>query len=310
MPRCGGRWSTCAAGAGTARSADLVGAGLLALALGGIVLAFASADPQVAVLSPAGPVYLAGTVLATAALVVHLRRSRQPLLPRGAVRERPAWGALLVSFFIGAALIAALVDIPIFARVTVYPDSQLEAALVLVRFLVALPVGALLGGVLVRRTPPGAVTVVGMLLAAGGFVAMSQWGLRSLAHPVATVPLVLAGLGFGLALAPVNAALLAATSSSVHGVASALLVVARMVGMLVGISALTTLGLRRFYAVSADLPSPSQVCPSGTQCAAYTRLLKEAGLAQLQTVFVGAAVSAVVAGVLALLLFRGASTDG
>ena len=60
-----------------------------------------------------------------------------------------------MSFFVGAALIAALVDIPIFARVTVYPTSQLDAALVLVRLLVALPVGALAGGFLVRRLPPG-----------------------------------------------------------------------------------------------------------------------------------------------------------
>ena len=44
------------------------------------------------------------------------------------------------------------------------------------------------------------------------------------------------------------------------------------------------------------------MCASGTQCSAYTRLLKEAGLEQLQTVFVGAAVCAVVAAVLALLL--------
>ena len=42
-----------------------------------------------------------------------------------------------------------------------------------------------------------------------------------------------------------------------HGVTSALLVVARMVGMLVGISALTTIGLRRYYAVQVDLPPPS-----------------------------------------------------
>ena len=66
----------------------------------------------------------------------------------GAFGERPAWGALLVSFFVGAALIAALVDIPIFARITVAEGSQIQAALVLVEFLVALPVGALLGGVL------------------------------------------------------------------------------------------------------------------------------------------------------------------
>jgi MFS family permease len=285
-----------------ARRADLLGAALLALALAGIILAFATADPEVAVFSPAGPWLLTASLLAAIAFWVHSRRTPQPLVPRGAFAQRPAWGALVVSFFVGAALIAALVDIPIFARVTVYPTSQLDAALVLVRLLVALPVGALAGGFLVRRLPPGVVTAAGMLLSAGGFVWMSTWGLTSLSSPVATVPLVLAGLGFGLALAPVNAALLAATADAVHGITSALLVVARMIGMLVGISALTTIGLRRYYAVQVDLPTPTQVCASGTQCQAYTTLLKEAGLEQLQTVFVGAAVCAAVAGVAALVL--------
>jgi hypothetical protein len=77
-----------------------------------------------------------------------------------------------------------------------------------------------------------------------------------------------------------------------------------MVGMLVGISALTTIGLRRYYAVQVDLPLPGDVCSSGTQCAAYTRLLKEAGLAQLQTVFLGAAGCALAAAVLSVLLLR------
>ena len=135
-----------------ARRADLLGAALLALALAGIILAFATADPEVSVFSPAGPWLLTGSLLAAAARSGGTpRRAAEPLVPHGALAQRPAWGALLVSFFVGAALIAALVDIPIFARVTVYPTSQLDAALVLVRLLVALPVGALAGGYLVRR---------------------------------------------------------------------------------------------------------------------------------------------------------------
>lgn len=293
-----------------ARRTDLLGALLLAVALGGVILAFATADPEVAVFSPAGPWLLAGSLVTGGLFWWRNRTSPHPLVPPGALRATPAWGALVTSFFVGAALIAALVDIPIFARVTVYPDSQLAAALVLVRLLVALPVGALLGGVLTRRLPAGVVTALGMLLAAGGFVWMAQWGLTSLDSWVATVPLATTGLGFGLALAPVNAALLASTADAVHGVTSALLVVARMVGMLVGISALTTVGLRRYYAVQVDLPAPGDVCATGTQCPEYTRLLKEAGLAQLQTVFVGAAVCAVVAALVAVLAFRSAQTQG
>jgi MFS family permease len=292
----------------TMREADIVGALLLALALAGVILAFATADPKVQVFSEQGVWYLLGSALATIAFVLHLRRSAAPLVPRGALRRTPAWGSMLVSFFVGAALIAALIDIPLFARTTVYASSQLMAALVLVRFLVALPVGAVVGGFLTRTLPAGVVTAIGMFLAAAGFLLMARWGIDSLDDVSATLPLLLGGFGFGLALAPVNAAVLASTDDDVHGLASAFVVVARMVGMLVGISALTTIGLRRYYAEQADLPPAREVCEGTTRCTEFTNLLKVAGIAQEHTVFTGAAVCAAIAGVLALVLFRTAAT--
>jgi MFS family permease len=294
-----------------ALDADLPGALFLAAALGGVILAFATADPRVEVFAPQGWWYLLASAVATGVFVWHLRTEEAPLVPRGALRRTPAWGSLVVSFFIGAALVAALIDIPIFARTTVYPDSQLLAALVLVRFLVALPVGAVAGGYLTRSLPAGSVVAVGMTLAALAFVLMTRWDLTSLSGWPATVPLVLGGFGFGLALAPVNAAVLAATDAGVHGLASAGVVVARMVGMLVGVSALTTIGLRRYYAEAGDLPPPLQVCGgTTTRCDAFDHLLREAGIAQEQTVFAGAAVCALLAAALALALFRGAETRG
>jgi hypothetical protein len=274
------------------RRADPVGAGILALALAGVILAFASADPSVQVFSPVGGILLAGSAVATVAFAWHLRRARNPLVPRGALRERPAWASLLVSFFVGASLIAALVDIPVYARLTTYKDSQLQAALLLLRLLVAIPIGAVAGGFLTRRLPAGVVCGAGMLLSTAGFAWMSQWGAHSLENPVVTLPLFVTGLGFGLALAPVNAALLASTDAAVHGVASALAVVARMVGMLVGISALTTIGLRQYFDALHRRP--------GHELAA--------ALVQIEAIFVGAAFCALVAGVLAVLLFRGAPT--
>ena len=284
--------------------ADLVGALLLAAALGGVILAFATADPKVEVFSPRGRWYLLGALVASVAFVRHLRRATDPLVPRGALRRTPAWGALLVSFFIGAALIAALIDIPLFARTTVYPDDQLPAALVLVRFLIALPVGAVIGGYAIRRFSPGLVTAIGMLMAATGFVLMTRWGLTTIEEPVANVALITGGLGFGLALAPVNAALLAHTDDDVHGVASAFIVVSRMVGMLIGISALTTIGLRRYYAEQTAVPPVQEVCDGKSRCDEFSDLLRVAGIAQEHAVFWGAAGCAVVAAVLALVLFR------
>jgi len=292
------------------READLTGALLLAVALAGVILAFATADPRIQVFSDQGLWYLLGAAVAAVAFVVHLTRAEAPLVPRGALSRTPAWGSMLVSFFVGAALIAALIDIPIFARTTTYPDSQLLAALVLVRFLVALPIGAVVGGYLTRTLPAGVVTAAGMACAAVGFVWMSEWGLTSLESWVATVPLVLGGFGFGLALAPVNAAVLATTDAAVHGLSSAFVVVARMVGMLVGISALTTIGLRRYYSEQADLPGVREICDGSSRCPEFTLLLREAGIVQEHVVFLGAAWCAVAAGVLALVLFRGAPTRG
>jgi hypothetical protein len=294
---------------GLAGRADLLGATLLGLALAGVVLAFASADPEVQVFSPLGPWLLAASVVATVLFAWRQRRAAAPLVPRAALTEVPAWGSLVISFFVGAALIAALVDIPVFARITVYPDDQLSAALVLVRLLAALPVGAVLGGYLLRRFGVATLSATGMMLAAVGFGWMAQWGRTSLESPLATVPLVVCGLGFGVAIAPVNAALLAATRDAVHGVASALLVVARMIGMLVGISALTTIGLRRYYSVSEDIPPLRDVCESDRLCDTYVDLLKDAGVAQIHAIFWGAAISAVIAALLSLVLLRGAAAS-
>ncbi|MFT4263115.1 MAG: MFS transporter [Nocardioides sp.] len=280
-----------------ARRADLTGAILLAIALGGIVLAFSDSDPKVSVLTPLGGWYLAVAALASVVLVAHLRRVADPLLPAEVLRASA--GGMATSLFVGAALVVALVDIPLFARTTIYTDSQLLAALVLVRFLVALPVGAVAGGLLVRRLPPALVAAAGMLAAAAAFAWMATWSPTALSSPLATVPLVLGGLGFGLALAPINHAVLAAAPPRAHGVASAVVVVARMVGMLVGISVLTAIGLRRYYAEQADLPPVQEVCHGASRCDAFTDLIQAAGVAQEHTVFAGAAVAALVAATLA-----------
>ncbi|MET0468598.1 MAG: MFS transporter [Aeromicrobium sp.] len=288
-----------------ARQTDLWGALLLTIGLGAVIVTFASAEPESGAVSPDAPWLVPIALVGFIGFAVRQRGAAEPLIPRGSLGARPAWGAIVVSFFVGAALIAALVDIPFFARLTVHRESQLDAALVLVKFLVALPVGALIGGWLLRRVPAHVLTAVAMAMSAAAFWHMSTWDATALDHPVETLSLVLGGLGFGLAIAPVNAVLLSHTADAVHGVSSALLIVARMVGMLLGISALTTIGLRAFYDASDKIPPVSEVCGAdATLCQAYKDLVLDAGITQLHAVFVGAAVCAVIAAVLAVVLLR------
>jgi hypothetical protein len=289
---------------GGLRQLDVVGSVLLAGALSGLVLAFVTADPQTAVVAPDAAPLLVGSGLLTVGFVVRQRTAQSPLIPIGAVRQPAAWGALLVNLLVGAALVAALVDVPVFARSTAQ-DDQLGAAMVLVRLLIAVPVGALLGGWAIRRLPATVVAAGGMLLAAIGLAGMTRWDDGTLVGVGGTGELVVAGLGFGLAIAPVNAALLASTRAQVHGIASALVVVARMIGMLVGLSVLTGVGLRVFYREQDRIGTVLDVCPTTpTHCPAYTEATHAALLSELHAIFGGAAACAAVAAALGLALLR------
>ncbi len=286
-----------------AREVDLVGAVLVVVALGSLVWAFAAADPATQVVAH-GPLLLPVAAVAAVLFVLHERRTPEPLLPLAELRPVGAWGALLVNVLVGVALVAGLVDVPLFARATTEAD-QLGAALVLVELLVAVPVGAVAGGWLCRRVAPRWIAGGGMALTALAFLAMTRWDATALDSWTSTAALVSAGLGFGLAVAPVNAVLLAVTPSRVHGSASSLVVVARTVGMLVGLSLLTAIALRRFTAEVRGIPSPLVSCPDAPgDCAVYDRAVDAAVLTQLHTVFAGAAVAAALAAAAAVVLLR------
>lgn len=272
------------------RRADLFGALLVAVALGSLVLTFASSDPEKEVVGPLGYSLLPFGAGALVVLWWWHRRAADPLIPRGVLGRRGV-RAMLVSLLVGAALVAVVVDVPLLARISESYDET-GAALVLVRFLLAVPVGALLGGWSLRRVGDGPVAGVGLLLAAGGLLAMSRWSLHGLdATLPATAALVVVGLGIGLALAPVNNAALADSPDDAHGVASALVIVARMVGMVVGLALLTSIGLNRYYDAVRLLPDLTD-----------TDALLAAGVVQVQTVFLGGAVAALLGGLVAFTL--------
>jgi MFS family permease len=296
-----------------ATTVDWPGAVLLGLALATIIVSFSAEDPSTGAISPAALWLLPLGAVAAAGFVVRERRAPQPLIAAGELRSRGAYGALLTNLAVGAALMAALLDVPILARATVDPNSQLGAALVLLRLLVGVPIGAVAGGWLSQRLGNRLVAATGMAITAAAFLVMTRWTATTLADPFGPAwlhpsdPVLFAGgLGFGLAIAPVNASMLASVQAQMHGLASALVVVARMIGMLVGISILTAVSLHVFYTTASAFPSPAALCPtSPLNCAPYERDVTAAIVTELRSVFLGAALCAALAAALAALLLRG-----
>lgn len=287
---------------------DVVGGGLLALALSLLVVGLYNPDPSRSVLPSWGWPALGGAAVVFAGFVLWERRSSVRLLDPAGVAMRPFLATLGVSLAAGAALMVTLVDVELFAQTVLGRDSAAAAGM-LARFLIALPVGALVGGWLAARTRLGDrwVSFGGLVVASGAYVLIAQWP-ASVSSFVVGRDLAVAGFGLGLVIAPVSAAVLRVVPSAQHGVASAAVVVARMTGMLVGVAGLSAWGLHRFRELTADLdtPLPFGMSPEefAEKAAAYREALTAALLTEYHEIFWITAVICAVGAVVSLLLPR------
>ncbi|WP_213572144.1 MFS transporter [Rhodococcus sp. USK13] len=295
---------------------DVAGGLLLAVALGLAVVGLYNPDPRTAVLPPWGGPMLAGVGVATIAFVGWELHAKTRLIDPVNVRMGAFLAALGVSSAAGVALMVTLVDVDLFAQSLLDRDDR-GAVILLLRFLVALPVGALLGGLLTARLGDRVVAAAGMLAAAVGYLQMARWPmdvlsasyqLGPIAMPRLDTDLAIAGLGLGLVIAPLSVAVLRAVPSTQHGIASAGVVVARMTGMLVGVAALSAWGLHRFHSLTANLQVPFPVGKPPEQAARelaeYTAAVDQALLTQYTEIFLITSAVCVAGALLALFLGR------
>ena len=96
--------------------------------------------------------------------------------------------------------------------------------------------------------------MAGVVLSAAAFLQMSTWSSNELSLHVgfarqADIALAACGVGLGTVIAPLTAAVLSLTRGESHGLATSLVVLARTMGMLIGLSALTAFGLYRFHQI-------------------------------------------------------------
>ena len=232
--------------------------------------------------------------LGLAALLLALFIARQmsttdPLLPRALFRARAFASANVSHLLIGAALIIGMVTIPLMAN-TLLGKTPLGGGLMLLRLTAAIPVGAALGGIACQHCDYRLPATLGLMLAALGFFSMSGWDL-AIADPWLTVHLATTGLGFGLLIAPIALAATNSVGDEMRGAAAALITTMRVVGMTLGVAALTAWGTGRFDALIAGIGVPFAL-PGETPQQAQARIaevqqqLTDAGLTLFNDFFV------------------------
>ena len=144
-------------------------------------------------------------------------------------------------------------------------------------------------------------------MSGAAFLAMSAWGGDELQRSGGRVflELILAGLGFGLIIAPLSHAVLVLGGLQRRAVAGSLIVLARTVGMVVGLAALTAYGLGRFQRIfEARGCGSTQPTSLAQQIAALESCSKAALLEEYHELFLITAVICALAAVLALAGLR------
>ena len=234
----------------------------------------------------------AGAILIGVLITVE-RRAVQPLLASFLYTSRAFLSSNIAQFLVGIALIMALVCVPLMAG-TVMEKGPLESALSLVRLTAAIPVGALVGGYILRWTGVREVCIVGLALMGTGLLFMSGWETE-VGELRLTLPLVAAGLGFGLVIPPIGVSALSAAPSDYWGAAASLVTASRMVGMALGLAALSAWGIERFYSLTAEVSL-------GSNFAETEAILIEAGVTVFQNLFMISGFLSLIAIVPALLM--------
>jgi hypothetical protein len=262
------------------------------------------------VLPSFGPPLLIGALVAAVAFFIWERRAKTRLIEPAGVHFRPFLAALGASLTAGAALMVTLVNVELFGQGVLGKDQN-EAAFLLLRFLIALPIGALIGGWIATKIGDRIVAFTGLLIAAGGYWLISKWPVDLLAArhdlglfslPTLDTDLAIAGLGLGLVIGPLTSATLRVVPAAQHGIASAAVVVARMIGMLIGIAALSAWGLYRFNQILAGLPSAAGGNNLMERLAAQAARVRVAYVMQYGEIFGITAIVCLVGALLGLLI--------
>ena len=182
---------------------------------------------------------------------IRITRTSNPLFKISLFKNLTFSVANLTNILVGGALIIAMVNIPLMSD-TIMGKTAMEGGLRLLRFTIMLSAGAVAGGYLCKRLGYRLPTIIGLVLSSVGFFFMSRWSLV-IADPTLTVHLAICGFGFGLVIAPLATGVMNSVGEGQKGIASAIIVTTRLIGMIIGLSAIISWGMDWFHILTAGM---------------------------------------------------------
>ncbi len=209
--------------------------------------------------------------VAAVAYVLQQQRSDHPLVDASLFRGRGLKMALIVNFIVGAALVIAMVDVPLFIN-AVEIDLKRSAVIsgwVLASLTAAMAITSYAGGRIAEKRAFWIPIVLGLSGASGAYLVMGLTWTPDTSYLIAAAHLAVLGAGLGLVIAPTTSAVLESADVDERGSAAALVMVVRLMGLSVGLSALTAWGLARFNDLRSELELPPITDP-GFQTALQT----------------------------------------
>ncbi|WP_182908612.1 MFS transporter [Microbispora sp. H13382] len=187
-----------------------------------------------------------GVAAALLASFLHVERTtaREPLIRLGLFANRSVAGANAYNLLVGAAMASAFYFVSLYLQRVLGTGPALTGVMFL-PFALGVVAGSVLAVKLGYRLAPRTLLVAGGLLTATGF---AWFGLISPDGTFTTDvlgPSIVAGVGFGLCLAPVVSTATAGVAPHETGTASGLLNSSRQIGASLGLAALGTVAHAR-----------------------------------------------------------------
>ncbi len=210
---------------------------------------------------------------AAAALLLFVwveRRQPDPLIDWSLFRLPNFTPAILVNFLVGGVLIIAMVNVPLFVNVVGIDLAQaaLDSGRLLSSMTLAMAIMAYVGGLGTEKWGYRATASAGIIACIAGFFLMGRNWQADTPYSQMAWQLAILGAGFGLVTAPVGAAVINAAPADRRGIAASLVIVLRLLGMSVGLAALTSWGLYRFNVLRVQVTLPPITDPTFGQALA------------------------------------------